>query len=120
MIRGPIDDHGRAFLEIALIARSAAELPLQAWVDTGFTGEIVISRRLAEELGFDRSGAITAELGDGNEVLLPTYSCHVRWLSATVTVEAIASISEIPLVGIGLLRGRRLVVDFGESEVTLE
>jgi hypothetical protein len=37
-----------------------------------------------------------------------------------VTVEVIASQSAIPLIGIGLFRGRRLVVDYGKRKVTLK
>jgi clan AA aspartic protease len=121
VIRGEIDDHGRAFLEVELRAdESSDSLLLNAWVDTGFTGELVISKELAEQLGLQPSGVIAAELGDGKEVLLPTYACQVYWFSNEVTVEVIASQSAIPLIGIGLFRGRRLVVDYGKRKVTLK
>jgi clan AA aspartic protease len=121
VIRGEIDDHGRAFLQVELLAHESSDsLLLNAWVDTGFTGEIVISKEQAEQLGLRPSGAIAAELGDGKEALLPTYACQVYWFSTELTVDAIVSQSAIPLIGIGLFRGRRLVVDYGKGKVTLK
>jgi predicted aspartyl protease len=46
---------------------------IDAWVDTGFTGDLVVPHSIIESLGLKSSGAIDGVLADGTQTLLETY-----------------------------------------------
>lgn len=73
MIRGRIDPGRRALIPIELRARlDSVALPIEAWVDTGFTGELVLSQDTIREMDLVLSGKVKGVLADGSRVILPT------------------------------------------------
>jgi predicted aspartyl protease len=64
--------------EVAEISRQGAAVALDAWLDTGFTGELVLPSATVSELGLLHSAAIRAGLGDGSQVTLETYGCWMK------------------------------------------
>lgn len=118
---GIVDEFGRALPDLKI--RSAAnEEPVEitVWVDTAFNGELVVPRAMIESLGLEQSGGIRARLADGNEVTLESYTCFLDWFGHQQAVEVIANNGQMPLLGIGLLTGLRLVVDYKDLIVSLE
>jgi clan AA aspartic protease len=108
-----VDLAGRALVEISVRPPNSEQLrKLSAWVDTAFTGELVIPRREIERLDLTQSSAVVAGLADGNEVVLETFSCVVDWFGEERHVEAIESDSQYALLGTGLLRDHKLEVDY--------
>ncbi|MEZ6051356.1 MAG: hypothetical protein R3C02_08230 [Planctomycetaceae bacterium] len=93
---------------------------MTAWIDTAFNGEPVVPRPMIDSMGFVQSAGIRARLADGNEVTLESYGCILDWFGEEKTVEVIANDGQMPLLGVGLLLGRRLTVDYAELTVTLE
>lgn len=117
---GRVDRADRALVEIDIRAVGASEvLRLTAWVDTAFTGELVLPRSTIELLDLPQSSAISAGLADGKQVLLGTYSCTVEWFGEERRVEAVESESKLALIGTGLLRGHKLEVDYLERLVSI-
>ena len=49
-----------------------------------------------------------------------TFDCEIEWLGQWRRVEVIANEGRLPLLGIGLLRGRRLTIDYETNELELE
>ena len=119
-MNGYVDDAGRALLdlEVRASAGSAASL-LTVWIDTAFTGELVVSRKLIESLALPQSAAVMAGLADGSQVVLETFTCIIDWFGAERTVEVVANDGQFPLLGVGLLLKRRLEVDYPKQTITL-
>jgi clan AA aspartic protease len=120
-MKGRVDDDGKGLIQIVIPASSlAAELTIEAWIDTGFTGELVLPEALVIQLGLTPSGTIDAELGDGGEVELRTYTCRLNWFGQELQIEVIGSESDNALLGIGLLLERKLFIDFPAKTVSIE
>lgn len=64
-MNGVVDASGRALLEIELQSTAAAEpVKLSVWIDTGFTGDLVVPQSLVDELNLAQSGSVGAVLAD--------------------------------------------------------
>jgi len=120
-VNGLVDEYGRALITLTIRANAdARNTEMQAWIDTAFNGELVIPRRMIEVAQLEQSAGIEARLADGNAVMLESFTCLLDWFGKDVAVEVIANDGEYPLLGIGLLVGRRLTVDYTGMTVTLE
>ena len=66
---GTVDSSGRALLRLRMQHPiSASETELDAWIDTAFTGELVLPLQQVVLLGFPLGPAVRAGLADGSEV----------------------------------------------------
>ena len=120
-MNGIVDEFGRAMVKIDLWSATCGErIETTVWVDTAFNGELVIPRALVTAAGFEQSAGIRARLADGNEVTLEVYACELDWFGSRRAVEVIANDGEFPLLGIGLLIGHRLTIDYTDLTVTIE
>jgi clan AA aspartic protease len=120
-VNGEVDNAGRATILLSVRASSAAApIRLTTWVDTAFTGELVLPRKIVEKLGLQQSAAVKAGLADGTQVVLETYECIVDWFGERRTIQAVANDGQIPLLGIGLLQGRKLEVDYRLRTVSID
>lgn len=120
-MNGQVDNAGRALLTLE-VRRTLESDPtgLTVGVDTAFDGELVIPRETIEGSGLQQSSAVKATLADGTEVVLETFDCYIGWFGVQRAVEVIANDGRLPLLGIGLLRQRRLLVDYRSGELSLD
>jgi clan AA aspartic protease len=120
-VTGEVDNSGRALVVLRLRpSLDANATPLTAWVDTAFTGELVVPRGTIERLGLHQSAAVMAGLADGTQVVLETYSCIVEWFGQDRRVEVVENEGQFALLGVGLLRDRRLQIDYRSRTVSIE
>lgn len=120
-MNGIVDNGGRSLLSIEVLAESStAKKSLDVWIDTGFTGELVIPRSMIEDLNLIQSGTVDAVLADGSLTELSTYSCSINWFGSTRRLEVIANDGDFPLLGVGLLLGLHLQVDYLNGTLSLE
>ncbi len=120
-MNGEVDSSGRALIALKVRPSEDADATeLKAWVDTAFTGELVIPRTTIERLNLQQSAAIVAGLANGKEVLLETYGCSIEWFGEQRPVEAIANQGQFPLLGVGLLRDRRLEIDYRSRSLVIQ
>ena len=78
-MNGHVDRAARALVRIHLTsAATATTMDIEVWVDTGFTGELVLPQDRIAALGLQRSAVVTAELGDGSATVLEVYSCLIE------------------------------------------
>ena len=120
-MNGHVDAVGRALVTLRLRSRpQSASTDLTVWIDTAFTGDLVISREKIRQLGLPQSGPVPALLADGGEVLRDSFHCVVDWFGAEVNAEGIENDGQLPLLGIGLLRNRWLEVNYRSSSVTID
>jgi len=120
-MNGEVDNSGRAL--IALRVRplvDADAIQLAAWVDTAFTGDLVIPRETLEKLGLQQSAAVVAGLADGTQVVLETYSCVVEWFGQERIVEVVENTGQYPLLGVGLLWDRWLEIDYRSRTLCIQ
>ena len=120
-MKGVVDSRGRALLTIGI--RSATDGPetsLNAWVDTAFTGDLVLPRREVERLGLSRSTLAEVVLGDGQATQLTAFTAWIMWFGQLREVEIVASEVETALLGVTMMLGRRLEIDYGKLRLTLD
>ena len=116
-----MDNDGRALVRLRLTsAMTATTMEIEAWIDTGFTGELVLPQGQITALGLPHSAVVTAELGDGSATMLAVYSCLIEWFGRVHQIEVIANTGTSPLLGVGLLQGHRLTIDYAAHTVTIE
>jgi len=120
-VNGEVDSSARAFIALAVRPSETAETrSLTVWIDTAFTGELVIPGKTIEELALPQSAAVMAGLADGTEVVLDTYSCLVEWFGEERLVEVVENDGQFALLGVGLLRDRRLEADYRLRTLTVD
>jgi len=94
---GRVDDAGRALVRIRVKNPAIAiEEELDAWIDTGFTGELVLPRRLVRSLCLPLGPTIMARLADGSDVQLDTYTCLLEWFGELKRIEVVANEGHYP------------------------
>ncbi len=112
-MRGLVDSAGRALIKVELRKSVESEsTSIEVWIDTGFTGDMVVPATSIERLGLEPSGSVEAILADGSQITLNTYTCLIDWFGTIRTLEIIANDGEYPLLGVGLLIGLELRVDY--------
>jgi clan AA aspartic protease len=120
-MNGMVDDAGRALITLSVRPTHDAEAaPLRAWVDTAFTGELVIPRATIGALGLPQSAAIMAGLADGTQVVLDTFSCVIDWFGEQRVVEVVENDGNLPLLGVGLLWERKLAINYPARQLSLK
>lgn len=118
---GEVDAAGRALVTFRVRAgRSRPHADVVAWIDTAFDGELVMPRNMIDRLGLVQSAAVSATLADGTTAVLETFQCVVEWFEGERAVEVIANNGRHPLLGIGMLKQRRLHIDYPARTLSLE
>lgn len=117
---GSIDQYGRALLAIEIKPESTkTATSIEAWIDTGFNGDLVLPQLQIDKLGLQKSGSVDAVLADGSPIELATYTCLVDWFGNERRLEVVANDGEYPLLGVGLLLGLELRANYRTLELTL-
>jgi clan AA aspartic protease len=120
-MNGVVDLQGRAMLTVQIRAESAgAASPVEAWIDTGFTGELVMPRSQIDRMGLKPGLMVRAVLADGRNSRLKSFVAWIDWFGESLEIEIVAGEGHVTLLGVGLMLGRRLVVDYGTLDLTLE
>lgn len=120
-MKGIVDSGGRSLLSVVLrTSKPSTETKIEVWIDTGFTGDLVVPQSTIDSLGLRQSGTIDAVLADGSQTELSTYSCAIKWFGGERNLEVIANAGEFPLLGVGMLLGLELRIDYRNLKLTLE
>lgn len=99
-MKGQVDGFGRLLVKVAVQASDNANLHIiDAWIDTGFNGDLVLPQHLIEKMNLLHSGTVKAILADGSEAALKTYSCEIDWFGKQRHLEVVANSGEYPLLG---------------------
>ena len=120
-MQGTVDAFDRPLATVELRAPGGPLFhPVSAWIDTGFTGHLVLPRDVVSLLGLPRIGRLRAKLADGREHSLDTFSAEANWLAAVNAVEVIQTTGDSALLGLCMLRGTHLQIDFASRELTID
>ena len=118
---GTVDNSRRAIIRIRLRhPNSGKETELDAWVDTGFTGELVLPQQQVVQLDLPLGPAVQAGLADGSEVQLDTHTCLVHWFGEWKRIEVVANQGRFALLGVGLLLERELTINYRSRELSVD
>jgi clan AA aspartic protease len=115
---GSVDGAGRALVRIRLKNPTAGmEAELDAWIDTGFTGELVLPQQTIASLGLPLGPSVMARLADGSDLQLDTHTCLLEWFDEWRRIEVVGNQGHYPLLGVGLLLDRDLRINYRTKEV---
>jgi clan AA aspartic protease len=120
-VTGYVDEQDRALLAIGLCpAERAIPTDITVWIDTAFTGDLVLPRSQITALGLPVGVATPAILTDGSRIEVDTFTAHIDWFGRWQSLEVIANDGMIPLLGMSMLRRRRLTIDYAARTLTLD
>ncbi|MDE0553063.1 MAG: clan AA aspartic protease [Candidatus Poribacteria bacterium] len=109
MITGKITSNLDAVIEVEVVG-SDQKKKIEAIIDTGFYGFLILPSDLINRLTLQRIGNQPAFLGDGNEVDFNVYLTKVLWDGEEREVTALESDAG-PLIGMSLLYGSRVILN---------
>jgi hypothetical protein len=89
---------------------------VEAIIDTGFTGSVSIPTDLARRLGLPRYNAMTVQGPDGSLRVVRTYLVEVQWIAGWTHAQAWENGVSDVMVGAALLRGHKLIGDYGPAQ----
>jgi len=89
-------------------------------IDTGFNGEFMLPVDLINDLGYEQTMMIKAELADGSIMDTLVYSANIDWFGTEKEVEVMGTESSDALLGTEMLRGTTLFLNLDENIVELE
>lgn len=118
MIRGRLGAALEPLVPIVLHGRT--ESAIEALVDTGFSDYVCLARRHRRRLTLVPAGSELYELADGTLVREPVYEASVTFDGARQPVLVTISRSWDTLIGMALLRGKRLEVNVRRGTVVID
>jgi clan AA aspartic protease len=104
VITGVVNARREAIIPLDVLDAAGRPHPIEAIIDTGFTGFLTLPPSMIAVLGLSFLGRQQVILGNGNVDLLDVYKGTVRWDGQDRTVE-VDSADTDPLVGMSLLDG---------------
>ena len=117
-MRAYFDAFGEPRVEIE-VKGSRAIVSVTALLDTGFDGELSLPIGVAMQLGLELRDIITVELADGTLSDELVFAGYLIDEGQEREVSILLTHSQDALLGTGLLRGRRVVLDFGTGEAEI-
>jgi clan AA aspartic protease len=107
---GRVNRSREAILKLVIVGDDNLKVAVDAVIDTGFNGDLILPLETISELGLKIQGYQKAILGDGTISQFQVYAATVIWDGARKLVEVNAATSGA-LIGMGLLEGYKLEVD---------
>lgn len=118
-VHGRIDEHGKVLLPISLVASDGEEIEMEAAVNLEFDGSLAIPHAIAHEIGWRCLGA--RRVVYGNEVrLMDHYIGMVCVGSDPKNMVVLGGLHKNAVIGLRLLAGRKLTLNFAAGTVLLE
>lgn len=114
MVLGVVNARLEPIINLSLISQSGRTLEIEAVIDTGFDGFLLLPSDMVLELGLEYLYNSPLVLADGTMGRLDVYSVMILWEGRIREVRAIES-TGMALVGMGMLYGHRLTVDVVEG-----
>jgi clan AA aspartic protease len=107
---GQVNQNREAILQLVIIGEENNKIAVDAVIDTGFNGDLILPLAAISELGLKLQGYQKAVLGDGTTSQFQVYAATVIWDGLRKLVEVNAASSGV-LIGMGLLDGYKLEVN---------
>jgi clan AA aspartic protease len=109
MISGVVNAEREATVRLTLIGENAEQVRVEAIIDTGYDGWLMLSPSLIAKLGYPWTNECNAILADGSKTRFNVYRGTVLWDRRRRTIK-IDEAESSPLVGMGLLEGFEVTI----------
>jgi predicted aspartyl protease len=103
--------------ELAFLTLRLNGHAVDALVDTGFSGEVMVERATIADVRLPKLGVTWYEMADGERIECEEFEGVVEWLGGPTAVVVTATPAAYALVGMGLLVRGRLEIDRPRSIV---
>jgi clan AA aspartic protease len=110
MMFGRVNRQREAVLKLVIIGDLDRKVAVDAVIDTGFNGDLILPIETVLELDLVPQGYQKATLGDGTISQFRVYAGTVIWDGARKLVEVNSATTGV-LIGMGLLEGYKLEVN---------
>lgn len=111
MISGYVSLLRRPTIDVVLVDGNGQRRDVEAHLDTGFTGDLTLSYSAIEQLGLPFIAITSFRTATGMMTEFNTYDGTIVWRGQEREINVLES-NVFPLVGVGLLWGNNLSVDF--------
>ena len=101
-------------LTITILDNRGIAVPIEAVIDTGFTGYMTLPIEIVSALGLERTRERIMRLADGSARRFRAYSAKVMWHGNTITISAPAMPGK-PLIGMSLMLGSDVAMRVREN-----
>ncbi len=92
---------------------------IEAMIDTGFNGYLMLSQRLIDELDLEQIGFSDYTTASGERKQTKIYKAIVELLNRKIEVSVISTDIDISLAGMDLFDKFRIVVEKGKNNVEI-
>ena len=119
MIEGTVNADLEAIISLAVAGESPGQRPIEAVIDTGFSGYVTLPPSIIEELGLTWLGREQGTLADGSVEPFDVFRAKVLWNGQYRAIE-VEAVNTQPLLGMALLARHSLeieVVDGGAVRI---
>lgn len=114
MMRGTVNARLEAKLSLTIIGPTGIRQDINAVIDTGFTGSLVLPAATVTALELVRRSGGTATLADGSSCNYDNFGAEVEWSGSTRGV-VVSAIGYEALAGMVLLAGHKLTVEIEDG-----
>lgn len=105
---------------VPFVRVNVAGRDVDAIVDTGFDGDIMLPQAWIDRAGLHRVAEITSLLADGSEVQTSVFEAEIEWFGSRIAVGVDSCPGNVCLLGMHLMRDSRLTVCAREGIVRIE
>ena len=89
-------------------------------IDTGFNGQLMLPESIVKELSLNEVGEAEYFTADGDVSITQTYLANIDWIGSKKPVFLISTPLNFALIGMGLLRECRIVLQPQKNILELE
>ena len=93
---------------------------IEALVDTGFNGFLLIPESVAHDCKLKELGSIKYLMANGKPALAKTYEAEISWLQSRIKVQVITSEADFSLIGMELLKHAKTVLHPAKNIFSIE
>jgi clan AA aspartic protease len=104
MVHGQVNERRQAIVSIRVRGPDGTEFTIEVVVDTGFDGNMALSRAIIDASGLRRTDSLLVTLADGRDAWLDEYRGSIFWDGAWRTIPIQAS-DGVSLLGMAMLEG---------------
>lgn len=120
MMVGRLTDENEFLFPLVLRNAAGDEIEVQAVLDTGFTGNLVLPGRVIRQLGLPQEDFEEVSLGDGSLTQFSVHEVMVVWDGEERVVTALGTDGDV-LIGVQLLRGSVTLLEAVDGgDITIE
>ncbi|MDO8452000.1 MAG: hypothetical protein Q7S76_03980 [bacterium] len=119
ILTGRIDEKNQLWVSMTVGGLHSKQI-IEALIDTGFNGELLLPLQIAIPLGLQLAGAASYRLADGSISQQMLFTANIGWGTTNRPTTVSVVNSGTALIGGGLLHGYVLLVDFKKRQLTIK